>query len=762
MKKWVPLWGIALLLPIQSWAIGFVYTGVGGGGRELFELTSAKVDVHLQDRVAVTRIDQVFTNRSDNTVEGIYEFALPPRAIITDLVLWIGEKRVQGIVMEKQQARQVYDDIVGRRIDPALVEQVGEDRFRLSIFPFPAQGSRRVELEYVQVLEARKGLMSYTFPLAPESSQPLRMETFTLQVDLRGQHAFKVTPAEGFAQLAQVTQNDEFSARVFYGDEGVSPVQDFTLLIAETSAARLPTVLSFGGRGQNEPGYYALWLPPLLELADAAPIPRSITFIIDISSSMLGAKIAAVKGALTAAIADLHSDDFFNIIVFGNSAYAFTANPVPASDENKEQARGFIRQQGAFGLTNYESALQLALQQSFPGGSLNHILFLTDGYPTVGEKDLTRLSQMVNQLAGSDVRLFTIGVGSDVNRGFLRVLAEEHRGASRVLSAEADIQTELSRLFAEFTRPIFLPTDLVFAETEHSDFYPRGIELLAEGQELFQVGRYTGGGEFILRLHGRVQNRDLTLEYPLFFAQSDTSQPLIPRLWAHQKVKALEDQLARYGDQQELLDDILHLGLTYRLVTLRTSLFAPDDNILVNPEPQFAEGTGTAVEEEMTTATWLGKVFYLKDAVWIDRDYEPGLKIHPYHPRVTQPAALASFARLGQHLIVVAEGQAYEIRPEVLPTQPVLLQNWPNPFNASTLIRFTLPEALVNTPLRLAIYNLAGQLVRQLQPQTVHAGENSLVWDGLDAEGRDVGTGVYLCRLETEGLAVTQSMLLLR
>ena len=165
---------LTLLAPLPALGIGYVYTGVGGGGRQLLELTSVTVDVQIDERVARTRTDQVFTNRADRVVEGIYEFTLPEGAIITDLVLWIGDKRVQGIIMEKEAARRVYDAIVRRRIDPALIEQVTPNQFRLSIFPFPAQGSRRVEFEYMQLLEARSGRLDYTFPLAPRPTRPWR------------------------------------------------------------------------------------------------------------------------------------------------------------------------------------------------------------------------------------------------------------------------------------------------------------------------------------------------------------------------------------------------------------------------------------------------------------------------------------------------------------------------------------------------------------------------------------------------------------
>ena len=947
MKKMAG-WLIALLWPLQAGALGVVYAGSGGDGREFLELSSVAVDVSIQDRVAVTRADQVFTNHSDRVLEGIYEFVLPPGAIITDLVLWIGEKRVQGLIMEKEAARRTYDEIVGRRIDPALVEQVGKDRFRLSIFPFPAQGSRRVELEYMQVLESRRGVMPYRFPLAPETGEPLRMELFVLNAEVRGQYPLEVAVPGAFQALTQIEQPDEFSAAVFFGDEKVSPERDFELIVREVSEDRRPVVLSRAPRRGDE-GYYALWLPPLQELAVADPVPRSLTFVIDVSSSMLDGKLGPVKAALTAAIEDLQSEDFFNIVVFSSGTASFAERPISATPQNREEAMRFIREQGALGVTNFEAALQEALQQAFPAGRLNHILFLTDGRPTIGEKNLLRLSQMVEDLGGELIRLFTIGVGRDVNRDFLQVLAEEHRGSASFLSEEEDIEAALRALFEELTRPIFLPEDLVFEGLDIQDAYPRGVELLAVGQELFQVGRYRGGGAFTLKLKGRMLDRDLSLEYPLEVAPAEVDLPsggeetmlldegfedgraqgctpspgaegswevdgdqgvyrvadvdgisrshypvegsdytietrlrfggwegkviymmadqheawrldlindhrarlqtpaglfavpftifpdvwyevrlevgngvvntyvngipvhvgiplggVVPdgvigvgsygtthqaefdyvrvfegvgggsgyagadpvaRLWAHQKVQALEAQIARYGVQQELLDDILRLGLYYRLVTRMTSLFAPDDEVIVDPivgEDEDEGGVASAVEESAVTASWLGKSFYLRDDVWIDADLRPGMEIKDYDPAAGQPAELGEFARLNQHLIVVAQGQAYRLYRGARPASPVLQQNMPNPFNASTLIPYQIPAGMEREEVRLTIYNLAGQRVRVLKPEGIQVGENHLRWDGKDDQGVDVSSGVYVYRLKIGDTASSRRMVLVR
>ncbi len=760
---------LALLAPLPALSIGYVYTGVGDDGRQHLELTSVTVDVQIDERIARTRTDQIFTNHAEWEVEGIYEFTLPEGAIITDLVLWIGDKRIQGIVLEKEEARRTYDDIVGRRIDPALIEQVAPNQFRLSIFPFPANGSRRVEFEYMQLLESRNGRLDYTFPLAPETDQPLQMELFVLRAQVRSQHTFEATTS-GLPRLTEINRPDAHRANIFFGDEQVRPREDFTLTIRQTDDRPKPTVLSFAPQGNDPLGYYALWLPPLPELTQGTPLPRSLTFVIDISSSMQQGKLQAVKGALAAAIDALNEVDLFNIVVFTHRADSFAAAPVPADPANKKAATAFINQQDALGVSNFEAGLGRAMQQAFPVGRVNHVIFLTDGLPTLGELALEPLSEMVGQWSAGQARLFTIGVGRDVDQGFLRGLAEEHRGEAYFLSEEGDIEAALQDLFESFTFPVLLLAELSFDQVEIHDVHPRGVEALAAGRELFQVGRYRGGGTFTLSLTGHLgEDENVSLDFPLEFTQTDVSGALIPRLWAYQKIQALEEQIARFGEQRELLDDILTLGLDYQLVTRRTSLFAPDDGVEVNPQPREEElaffgdlfGT-TAVNDARPTTHWLGRDFVLEDEVWIDLAYQPGMPTELYEGRAYQPTALANFARLGQAMLVVVEEQAYEIRANAQGSRPVLLQNAPNPFNASTVISFLIPFRLANETTHLSIYNLTGQLVRVLQLDAQQAGEHSLSWDGRDDYGRTVASGVYIYRLNVGGWAVHRRMLLLR
>ena len=951
----------SLLLVSDAGAIGYVYIGVGDDGREWLELTSVTVDIEIEGRVAVTRTDQVFTNHAGRVLEGIYEFVLPDGAIITDLVLWIDGKRIPGLILEKQLARDAYDAIVSGRADPALIEQVTPNLFRLSIFPFPARGSRRVELEYMQVLESRQGVIRYSFPLSPEGDEPVLLERLIVRGEVRSRHPIQVAASETGSQITEMERPDEFTARGFYGDERISPQRDYELTITETAKPLLPTVLSLAPRGE-EYGYFALWLPPVTELAEADPVPRNLTFLIDVSRSMAEGGTAAIEAGLAAALASLGEGDFFNLITFGKTPVSFAESPVEATLENKEAAIRFAASWEATGLSNLESALQQALQQPFPGEGPNHVVVFTDGPPIHGETSLESLGRMVEESAPGGVRLFAVGVGSETDRGFLRALTRDHGGAVYFWS-EPEIEAGMSAFIQELAYPVFQPEDLVFSGVEVRDLLPREFKPVAAGQELFFVGRYRSGGAFTAGLTGQIQDRSFSFDFPLEFASVDDSQeednqgeillyedfddgiadgwhkapdtkgvwsvdgsrgvyrvidvnqgrgvarayyasvndssyqietrvrfwgpegkvifseadrheawrldlmgrtarlsvggifiwgpsfPIEPevwndvrleigeglidiyvnghqvyedawlggvtpdgiigvgsykgdaefdyvrviagtgnkafsdrlqtiaRLWAYHRVQALEDQIARFGPLDELLEDILRLGLDYRLVTRATSLFAPEEGIQVNPRPgsrqQGGEGRGeddqdedwsstTAVEDSLESASWLGRTFRLSEGIWVDVEFRGhSMEVEAYDPAAGQPGELAAFAGLNRNIIVVIGGRAYRLR-HIGPTAPVLLQNVPNPFNSTTRIRFLLPAGPDPGQLRVAVYDLLGRVVRVLKPAALPGGGGMATWDGRDSAGREVSSGVYIYRLEGLGTATGRRMMLLR
>jgi hypothetical protein len=369
---------------------------------------------------------------------------------------------------------------------------------------------------------------------------------------------------------------------------------------------------------------------------------------------------------------------------------------------------------------------------------------------------------VIAELGGPQMRLFTIGVGDDVKQGFLTGLAADHGGRSRFVTTEADLETELRRLFDDFSLPVLTATTLSFDGTRVFDLHPADASVLGAGRELFQVGRYTTGGSVKVRLAGALQEEVVGLDYEAYLAETGAAMSVIHRLWAYEKVQALERQV-RGGGDRELSDDILSLGLEYRLVTSRTSLFAPDDEVVVDPEPEQTDfGSATAVsEEEAATRTWLGRTFRWQDGLWVDVRARAEMPVVVVHRLEELPETLRPYAALGRRLRIVDEGRLYELTETALPAGPVLLPNAPNPFNPYTVISFVVPVDLGETTATLGIYDVAGRLVWH-STMAIVPGEHSVVWDARDRDGRSVASGVYLIRLQIGDHHATRRATLVR
>jgi len=327
----------------------------------------------------------------------------------------------------------------------------------------------------------------------------------------------------------------------------------------------------------------------------------------------------------------------------------------------------------------------------------------------------------------------------------------------------------LRELFEEFSRPTMVVTGLEFAGLDVSDLVPREVSLLAAGEELFQVGRYRAGGPFLVRVSGQMLGESVVLEYPLAAAAADTQLAIVPRLWAHRKVLALESEVERWGANQELLDDILYLGLTYRLVTGRTALFAPDDQVVMDPQPRDEGGATAVTDGEAGSALhWAGHDFvWSEEGTWVDVRFCRGMPVVDVQAlRRPLPAAvqrqLAAFGALGPGAIVVLDRTAYLLAwGSSIASELTVGPNAPNPFNSGTWIPFVLPSNTADGELGVQVYAITGQLVWSATIAAV-AGPGRVFWDGRNQAGEAVASGVYLAQLRLAEHAVRRPLLLVR
>ena len=145
----------------------------------------------IEDQVARTHVDQVFVNESAFAMEGTYIFPLPLDATVSQFAMWVDGQKMEGKVLGRDEARAVYESIVRRRRDPALLEYINRGAFQASIFPIPPSGERRIEIEYSQVLAADGGLVHYVYPLNTEKFSARPLDSVSVSVDMRSKDALK-------------------------------------------------------------------------------------------------------------------------------------------------------------------------------------------------------------------------------------------------------------------------------------------------------------------------------------------------------------------------------------------------------------------------------------------------------------------------------------------------------------------------------------------------------------------------------------------
>jgi Ca-activated chloride channel family protein len=343
-------------------------------------IKTVDVTVDIQDQVAETHVDQVFYNEMNTSVEAIYLFPLPENAMITELVYWFNGQRYEAEIRERQAAIAAYNNNLSQWLDPALLEYLGDNLFRLSIVPVDAHTEVRTEITYVEMLDYTFGVNNYKFLLntLELSSQPLETVHLSLEANSQSPYKYFESPSHGNSSSTQLIQISDYNYTIEFGDENYFPDKDFLLQFETIRDEVQFNVLTYSPTEEDSMGnesFYSLWITPPDSVSESETIPKDIIFTADVSSSMGGERIAQLKQSLDEFIDLLSPIDRFNIITFGTHVEKFKPNLVQANSTNIQAAHDFVFQIFALGMTNISAALDSSLHQSFSQESSNNLIF---------------------------------------------------------------------------------------------------------------------------------------------------------------------------------------------------------------------------------------------------------------------------------------------------------------------------------------------------------------------------------------------------
>ncbi len=660
------------------------------------------VEITIEDQVATTRIDQVFRNDNSFSVEGTYIFPLPEEASIERFVMYVDGKPLEGQVLKRDDARAIYESIVRQNRDPALLEYIGHDTFQASVFPIAAHEEKRIQIEYRQVLPLDQGLVEYVYPLSTERFSPQPIEDVAITVHLSSKEPLKAvySPSHDVA----VTRADDYHATVGYEEADCLPERDFVLYYTVSNADFGLNVLTY--KPQGEDGFFLLLVAPPVQAQDQEVVAKDVIFVLDTSGSMEGEKIAQAREALVFVLDHLNAADRFAIVSFNSAVSTYAGELLPASE--RSAARNYVRGLGAGGSTDIDGALRRALELAdTAGGRPQVILFLTDGLPTVGEMEPARILANARERSGTSVRLFPFGVGYDVNSALLDALAEENHGASAYILPEENLEERVSAFYSKINSPVLTGLRIDYGGIVVEDTYPAPLPDLFLGSQLVLAGRYREGGTVTITVRGTVNGEERTYRYSgVTFWQEDTRRDFLPRLWASRKIGYLLNQVRLHGENREVTDEIVELSLRYGIITPYTSFLVDETGRVLTAEGQaeykgafhqalptmappagaggfnystesqrLRESDGAYAGQSHTALRQVGdKAFLLVDGTWTDTTYQAGTATtqvtfgsDSYFALLAAHPEWGKFLALGERVIVVLEGVAYEVVTEEVP-----------------------------------------------------------------------------------------------
>jgi len=660
-----------------------------------------RVNVTIQDQVATTQVDQVFINDFHRDLEGTYIFPIPEGASISKFSMYVGGEEIQGKMLDKDRARRLYEDIVRREMDPAILEYVGRDMFQARVYPIPAHGEKRIGLDYSEVLKMDDGVCVYTYSLDTEKFSARPIQDVSVTVDLHSRAAIKTVYSPTHEVL--VSKLDDHHARVTYAEEHTKPDRDLVLYYTVSEKELGVNLLAY--QEGSEDGFFLAMLSPQVELKGQKVVGKDIFFLLDTSGSMKGKKLDQAKDALDFCLQSLNPDDRFNMVAFSTDLETFSQNMMAAGREEIQEAQDFLEKLRAVGGTNIHDALQEAFSQITSSARPAMIILLTDGLPTVGQTNVDKILEMARGANERRARIFVFGVGYDVNTHFLDRLATENGAVSEYVQPQESIEVKVSRFYGKVAHPVLTDMSLEFGRMRITEVYPVELPDLFKGSQIVVLGRYGQGGPTTIVLTGQSGERERSYTYEIDVRSEERNQ-FIPRLWATRKIGYLLDQIRLHGQNPELVDEIVDLSKRYGIMTEYTSFLVDADITVASHElaqeagkfmaDAFERKTGasavsraldlgslksgaaapsnvyrdeTGQVKKVAGVKRVGtRTFYLKQGVWTDNDYFPHQKVievrrysEAYFQLIRRSATLARCLALGDQVLISLRDLALKI-----------------------------------------------------------------------------------------------------
>jgi Ca-activated chloride channel family protein len=582
-------------------------------------------DVHavITGYVGSVDVTQQFANPYDEKIEAVYLFPLPEKAAVSEFVMTIGERKIRGILRDKEEAQRIYQDARAQGYRASLLVQHRPNVFEQKVANIEPGKRIDVNIRYFHTLAYEDGWYSFVFPtvVGPrynpagskdpvaavprgDSRAPVPGTAVSyLRPSERSAHdisiAVDVDAGVAIEQVSashaiKTTMDGRNRAHVELASASTIPNRDFVLRFRVAGDEIKSSFLTYTDP-KSKQGYFTLMIYPPSGLAALARRPLEMVFVIDTSGSMSGRPLEQAAAAVSAALDRLGDRDTFQIMNFSTYVSSLAAAPLPATRQNRERGKHYLRTLVGDGGTEMLSGIRAALSYAPDPQRERFVAFLTDGY--IGNE--AEIFAEVHSLIGN-ARIFSFGVGSSVNRYLLDGLATEGRGAASYLALEDSAEDVMSYFFERISHPALTDVSIDWRGLAVSEVYPRRMPDLFVGRPVVVTGRFKGGADAVA-VRGRAGRESLA-----FNLAPVVAQPAIRTLWARLKIDDLARRFAVSGSG-DLAEGIRSTALEYGLMSAYTSFVAVDASERTSGEHGTTVNQAVPVPEGVQYRTTVGQ-----------------------------------------------------------------------------------------------------------------------------------------------------------